>query len=149
MAHIHEIGADNPEECLMWLTNEVPVNLQFLYSCYMSSTEFEKVSFYQAYADYKKALQILTYQSSNVKDPPRWVLKCPIHTFYTKEIQAAFPDAKLIWYVFMFVQWIVVRKKLEKNTRKAAFILQRTLSSSHPNSDQLVAYCCVSVILST
>jgi len=97
LVHIHEIGYDLPEECLMSLTDEIPINLQFLYSCYMSSGEFLKMSTAGAYRYYRKVLQLLSLNEGDTVSPKRWVLKCPIHLFYPKEIAQAFPDAKLIW----------------------------------------------------
>lgn len=101
MEHIHEIGADLPEECLMALSDEIPTHLSFLYSDYVrhdvffSKIDFERVK--NAYLYYKKVLQLLTYQIGEAEKPRRWMLKCPIHLYYIKELAAAFPDAKLVW----------------------------------------------------
>lgn len=98
--HIHEIGADLPEECILSLTDELPLHMSLLYSCYLNyeklfSIKSENIA--AAYAHYKKVLQLLSYQIGETKDPRRWVLKCPIHLYYTKEIGQIFPDAKLVW----------------------------------------------------
>lgn len=102
MDHIHEIGADLPEECLMALSDEIPVHLSFLYSVYMNyETFFSKIDptrVKDAYLYYKKVLQLLSYQLGETNQPRRWTLKCPIHLYYVKELAAAFPDAKLVWY---------------------------------------------------
>jgi len=97
LVHIHEIGYDLPEECLMAMTDELPINLQFLYSCYVDANEFLKLDATQAYRHHKKVLQLLAQTAGRGENPPRWVLKCPIHLFYPKEIAKAYPDAKLIW----------------------------------------------------
>lgn len=106
LQHIHEIGADLPEECIMALTDELPVHMSCLYSVYLNwdklfsdKAEINSDCVTSAYAYYKQVLQILSYQIGEVKDPRRWMLKCPIHLYYTKEIARIFPDAKLIWYV--------------------------------------------------
>jgi hypothetical protein len=52
-----------------------------------------------AYNWYRKQLQLLSYQlgEEESKRPRRWMLKCPMHLFFTKSIAGAFPDAKLVW----------------------------------------------------
>uniref|UniRef100_A0A7S3HFK3 Sulfotransferase n=1 Tax=Spumella elongata TaxID=89044 RepID=A0A7S3HFK3_9STRA len=45
----------------------------------------------------KKVLQLLSYQVGEAENPRRYMLKCPIHLYYIKELASAFPDAKLIW----------------------------------------------------
>jgi hypothetical protein len=101
MEHIHEIGADLPEECLMALSDEIPVHLSFLYSDYVNHDIFFNKIDYQrvkdAYLYYRKVLQTLSYQIGETDKPKRWTLKCPIHLYYVKELAAAFPDAKLVW----------------------------------------------------
>ena len=92
-----EIGADLPEECLLALTDEMPLHLQFLYSNYMNYEVFLSMDTTKAYKWYRKVLQLLSYQIFEREDPRKWVLKCPLHLFYVKEIGIAFPDAKLVW----------------------------------------------------
>lgn len=103
LAHIHEIGAELPEECLIALTDELPVHLSCLYADYMNAEYFlEKTKgepVVKAYKWYKQVLQLLSYQVAEETDPKRWLLKCPIHIFYFKELAKAFPDAKVVWYV--------------------------------------------------
>ena len=41
-------------------------------------------------------LQLLTYQL-NTSVNKRWVLKCPLHLFFLREIVEVFPDAKIVW----------------------------------------------------
>jgi hypothetical protein len=101
LQHIHEIGADLPEECIMALTDELPLHMSYLYSAYLNYEKFfsdidsDKVT--AAYAHYKKVLQMLSFQVGESDTPRRWMLKCPIHLFYTKEIARVFPDAKIVW----------------------------------------------------
>lgn len=97
LQHIHEIGYDLPEECLMAMTDELPINVQFLYSCYVDGEDFLKLDSTNAYKHHRKVLQLLSHQVGETQDPRRWMLKCPIHLFYPREIAKAFPDAKLIW----------------------------------------------------
>ncbi len=108
LEHIHEIGVDLPEECLLALTDEVPYFLSLLYPLYLQVDEyfgnptlFEDMV--QAYLTYKETLQILEFQervrSENVSNyiDKRWVLKCPAHLFHTREIHHVFPDARIVW----------------------------------------------------
>ena len=40
LEHIHEVGADLPEECIMALNDEIPVGLAMLYSGYMQIEKY-------------------------------------------------------------------------------------------------------------
>jgi hypothetical protein len=101
LEHIHEIEYDLPEECLLSLSDELPCNPHLFYSSYVQINELLRITagdvVNDAYAYYKKVLQLLSYQNLEREDPRRWVLKCPIHLFYIKAIAKVFPDAKLIW----------------------------------------------------
>jgi hypothetical protein len=55
----------------------------------------------KAFESYKNCLQILSYQVGHGTDGDRFVMKCPLHIFFIKEILEVFPDAKLIWFVEM------------------------------------------------
>ena len=96
--HIHEIGYDQPEECLVAMSDEMPLQMQFLYPNYMNADAFLSLPALPAYAWYRKILQLLSYQvTSERKNPRNWMLKRPMHLFYIKEIAKVFPDAKIIW----------------------------------------------------
>lgn len=104
LAHIHEVGADLPEECLLCLSDNLPCLPMLLYDDYVNYEDFLAVDAVPAYETYKKYLQLLSYQINDFKNgdngvtlPKRWMLKCPIHLFYPKELGKVFPDAKLIW----------------------------------------------------
>ncbi len=103
LAHIHEIGHDLPEECIMTLSDEMPVLLQQFYTDYLNIETFFKVINFdrtvRAYKWYRTVLQMLSFQNFERDGSKRWMLKCPIHMFYPKEIAAAFPEAKIIWFV--------------------------------------------------
>lgn len=102
LTHIHEIGADLPEECLVAMREDMPLNLQYLMSLYMNFDYlYEKLQVKNTYVWYKKVLQMLSFQISEeeARSPRRWMLKCPVHLLYTKEIASVFPDAKIIWLV--------------------------------------------------
>jgi hypothetical protein len=99
LERIHEVGWDLPEECLLGLTDELPVHLQFFHSAYLEIETLLGLDATDAYRYYKKILQLLAYQTGqrSETDVKRWTLKCPIHLFYPKQIATVFPDAKFIW----------------------------------------------------
>lgn len=97
LKHIHEIGYDLPEECLLGLSDQLPFHLSLMHACYMNLDLVLAQDATAAYAHYKSILQLLSFQIGERASPRRWVLKCPVHLFYPKEIAAVFPDAKLIW----------------------------------------------------
>lgn len=100
LQHIHEIGADLPEECILALTDELPLHMSLLYSCYVNWESYFAIASAKvaaAYAHYKQVLQLLSFQADQGAAPKRWVLKCPAHLYYTKEIAKVFPDAKIVW----------------------------------------------------
>jgi hypothetical protein len=105
LKHIHEIGYDLPEECNFAMAFEMPVIPQYIYAGYLNQSEYfgknrgiNEQKVVQGYLTYKKILQLLSLQEGDGgKDPRRWVVKCPIHLYYIKELGIAFPDAKLIW----------------------------------------------------
>jgi hypothetical protein len=97
LERIHEVGWDLPEECLLGLTDELPVHLQFFHADYINIDSFLALDATSAYEYYKKILQILSYQTGQRTEAQRWTLKCPIHLFYPKQIAKVFPDAKFVW----------------------------------------------------
>lgn len=104
LKHIHEIDADLPEECLIAMADDLPLHLSYFYSIFTNFKDVLKVMdterVIHAYKFYKQTLQLLNYQYvSQRNNPPRWVLKCPMHLYFIPELAAAFPDAKIIWYV--------------------------------------------------
>lgn len=97
LERIHEVGWDLPEECLLGLTDELPVHLQFFHADYINVDRLLEIDSTSAYRYYKKILQLLSYQTGEKTTAKRWTLKCPIHLFYPKQIATVFPDAKFVW----------------------------------------------------
>ena len=66
LEHIHELDSDLPEECIVGLSNEVPLSYHFLYTFMMNMTEYCKSlppsHMIAAYRSYKQLLQLLNYQ---------------------------------------------------------------------------------------
>jgi len=105
MDHLHEYDSDIPEECIVAMSDELPLSSCFLYNCFSHMTDFVKSisssRIVAAYRTYKRILQLLSYQVGeglNSSSPPkRWVVKSPIHSFFMKELLEVFPDAKFVW----------------------------------------------------
>lgn len=102
LEHIHEVGWDVPEECLMAMSDEMPCLTQYFYPVYMNFPEFrrkvDEPAVVATYRRYREVLQLLAYQIGDFQAKYRWMLKSPIHLFYIKELAAVFPDATIIWY---------------------------------------------------
>ena len=94
---IHEVGYDLPEECLLGLSDELPILLQYFYSGYCNIDKLLSIDATGAYRYYKTILQVLSYQIGERDTARRWMLKCPVHLFYPREIGKVFPDAKFVW----------------------------------------------------
>jgi hypothetical protein len=101
LENLHEVGADFPEECLFALSDEVPLSFHYVYTTLLNLPTVLKGippnRIVAAYKSYKSLLQLLSYQVGDTTNPKRWVLKCPLHIFYLKQIAEVFPDAKIVW----------------------------------------------------
>lgn len=113
MEGLHEIGHDLPEECLLFLSDHLPWSFHNIYTCCRKMKYFQQAvglvdaggnrqrsaQVVKAFQSYKQCLQLLSYQTGNFQTGDHWILKCPLHCYFIKEIIEVFPDAKLIWYV--------------------------------------------------
>lgn len=105
MDHLHEYDSDIPEECIVALSDEIPLSYCFLYICFTHMSDFIKdiasSGIVAAYRTYKRILQLLSYQVgeglSSSSPPKRWVVKSPLHSFFMKELLEVFPDANFVW----------------------------------------------------
>lgn len=99
----HEIGYDLEEECLFGMNDEAPIGLHYIWCATVDKENYDaSVSSSQivrAYQSWKRQLQLMMFQrrGEQAKNPKRWVLKCPLHINYIKELAEVFPDAKLVW----------------------------------------------------
>ena len=92
---IHEVGADEPEECLVAMGIDVPMFFCTFHLFIAPPTDVFHWDLTPAYANYKNQLQVLqqTSQSHN----KRWTLKCPVHLLFLQSLVKIFPDAKIVW----------------------------------------------------
>lgn len=101
MENLHEIGYDLPEECLFNMSDELPFSFHFLYTVLRKFSTFQKSTasgrIVEAYESHKRILQLLSYQTGERTDARRWMLKCPLHMCFLKELTQVFPDAKFVW----------------------------------------------------
>lgn len=102
LSHIHEVGYDLPEECLLALTDDMPIHMSYIYILYMIFDRFMSIpsdDVVNAFKHYKNYLKLMSFQNFERDEATtkRWMLKCPVHLFYTKEIAKAFPDCKFVW----------------------------------------------------
>lgn len=103
LEQFHEIGYDLEEECLFGMNDEVPIGVHYVMSNTMDKDEYNRVvpskDILRAYQSWKRQLQLLTFQmkDEDASHPRRWVLKCPLHINYIKELATVFPYAKLVW----------------------------------------------------
>ena len=111
MEGLHEIHHDLPEECLLFLSDHLPWSFHNIYTCLREVKYFLSIigltdekgkrkrseQVVKAFRSYKHCLQTLSYQTGEAIRGNNWVLKCPLHCFFVKEIMEVFPDAKLVW----------------------------------------------------
>ena len=91
--YVHELRADAPEECFFMLANsalfvhQIMGMLGHTYARAILNTDVSVV-----YDDLRLQYQILTDQ----RPGGRWIMKCPIHTWFLDDLMGAFPDARII-----------------------------------------------------
>lgn len=105
MENLHEVGFDLPEECLFNLSDELPFSFHYLctilrrFSAFLRHTPSSRIL--AAYESHKRILQLLAFQTGERgHGGRRWMLKCPLHIWFLREIHQVFPDAKFVWYVW-------------------------------------------------
>jgi len=93
---IHEIGADEPEECLIAIGMDMPLIFCTM-PAYMSRLQILKEwDLTTAYANHYETLQLMAFQQSS--QDKRWCLKCPMHLGFIRCIQKVFPQGtKIVW----------------------------------------------------
>ena len=92
--YAHELLADGPEECFFMLANSAFFVQQIMGLVgYRYARELLGIGVSGAYDDLLLQYQILTSQQ-----PPgrRWIMKCPVHTWFLDDLMGVFPDARII-----------------------------------------------------
>jgi hypothetical protein len=98
LQHIHRISYDEPEECTIPCAMELPWGLSDLALMVFAAQEILPLGAGKAYTQYRKALQLLTWQAPNRRNADfTWMLKCPFHLPYLNDLFDAFPQATIVW----------------------------------------------------
>ena len=94
---IHRVGYDEAEECttpcaleLPWSILELPLNVY-------ATKELIDIGAGETFHFYKSFLQMMAWQTKDRSRDFTWMLKCPFHLPYLKELNDAFPDATIVW----------------------------------------------------
>ena len=96
---IHELGAEEAEECLLALSVEVPLlppTFRHLVRHCVAGAGADFPDLRAAYALYRTQLELLAAAKDGVADRT-WVLKCPAHVPFLGDLLAEFPDARVVW----------------------------------------------------
>lgn len=96
---IHELGAEEPEECLLSMCVEVPMlppTFHLLVAQPEVCLSWDPV---RMYALHRQQLSLLSLANASdpAAPPRRWCLKCPVHIGYLDALAKVFPDAKVVW----------------------------------------------------
>jgi hypothetical protein len=95
---IHRIGYDEPEECTTPLAFDLPYSLSELPLYIYAAPEVIKLAGGKAFEHYRQFLKLMTWQSAARRGKDFiWMLKCPFHLPYLKELYEAFPGATVVW----------------------------------------------------
>ena len=120
---IHRIGYDEPEECTTPCAAELPWAISELPLMVCASADVLRMGCGRAFDLYKQYLQILAWQTAggsgsgdavadatattrmqstsggaaSIGQDKTWMLKCPFHLPYLRQLFAAFPDATVVW----------------------------------------------------
>ena len=96
---IHELGAEEAEECLLALSVEVPLlppTFRHLVRHCVAGAGADFPDLRAAYALYRTQLELLAAAKDGDADRT-WVLKCPAHVPFLGDLLAEFPDARVVW----------------------------------------------------
>lgn len=93
---MHELGADEPEECLISISMDHPWIPCAFHLFGKDLTQMTQFDLKAAYSNHMQVLQLLAYQQNTQEKP--WVLKCPGHLGFIKTIKEVFPPGtSVIW----------------------------------------------------
>jgi hypothetical protein len=95
----HEIGINDPEECLAWLSHTL---ICYLFCVVVNVPDYGRYLFEDkpnvrgAYRYHKYVLQILQMRYPEPANK-HWVLKTPAHLQFIEELLEIYPDAIIVW----------------------------------------------------
>ena len=85
------------------MNDEAPIGLHYIWCSTVDKDNYDasvpSSQIVRSYQSWKRQLQLMSFQTrgEEAKNPKKWVLKCPLHINYIKELAEVFPDAKLVW----------------------------------------------------
>ncbi len=91
---IHDVRADNPEECVLLMAHEfcdVQMGIEPMMEPFKSW--FRKQDFRRMYSGYSDLLRMLDWQ----RPGERWLLKAPAHMWAIDVLIETFPDVSIVW----------------------------------------------------
>lgn len=95
---IHRIGYDEPEECTVPCSSELPWTITEIPLMIYAIKQLIPMGAGDAYVHYKQFLQLMTWQSEDRREKDfTWMLKCPFHLPYLRELHETFPDSTVVW----------------------------------------------------
>lgn len=95
---IHRIGYDEPEECTLPCSLELPWALTELPFNTFAIDEVAEIGGGEAFVYYRKFLQMMAWQAEDRRGQDfTWMLKCPFHLPYLEDLHKEFPGATVIW----------------------------------------------------
>jgi len=96
--NIHRIAYDEPEECSIACSVEMPWFLTEMAFNTFAIDELTAIGAGSNFAYYRKYLQLLTWQADDRRDQSfMWMLKCPFYLPYLEALHEEFPDSTVVW----------------------------------------------------
>ena len=96
---MYRIGYDEPEECTTPCAFELPWAVPELPFYAFAAKEIIAQGAGDAFVFYRKFLQLMAWQTAERQpfDGFVWMLKCPFHLPYLRELHQTFPGATVVW----------------------------------------------------
>jgi len=95
---IHRIAYDEPEECSIPCSIEMPWFLTEMAFNIFAIDELIALGAGSNFSYYRKYLQLLAWQAVDRRDHTfMWMLKCPFYLPYLEALHEEFPDSTVVW----------------------------------------------------
>ncbi len=96
--YIHRIDYDEPEECTIPCSLGLPWMLFTIPLMVYAAEELLPLGAGDTFDMYKMFLQLQTFQAPDRRDKDfTWMLKCPFHLPYLRELANTFPGCTIVW----------------------------------------------------